>query len=556
MITLKILGGLGNQLFAFACGYSIAKKLNKELILDVADYYNGYTHPYALDALNIPVCRKLTYAHAAEEMLTPAVIPAELKNTFDVIVDESTGVKTREALMNQISKGQNIYLNGYWANHDFFSGYEDDIRLMFTPLKKSDEYSLFLETIRGECSVAVHLRRTDFVVLGNTCSDDYYQAAIAHIQSIHSDAVFYFFSDDIDYAKQKFGNKKHFRYIQLFGGMDANIDEFFCISACNHRILHNGSSFSAWASFLNNSYGKIDVLYTPKDANRPEGFICFDDQQISQLKVNFNPKPRFTIQNNAEARSCIENLLPQGKYQTILDIISELSMDAYSVARSDYIDFLADKAIASAQIGNLITAEQCLHKQAQYSREDENFHANCYVVHKALGKQKTSALHAARCANLTNNVELRNGLDNHFKNDSPEYYLYKTVRYVPKKHFIIVPNSPWFYYIKTPQSMAALLVRMGHSVSYIHPAAVRNIDSSITANQIIDACLRAKSACDSLYSYGLDLYPSIIGKTAAGQIVPFVGPLIEHLSRTASEEAVVLFRNPHVFTDQRDRNYA
>ncbi|MEN6351800.1 MAG: hypothetical protein ABFD08_20740, partial [Syntrophomonas sp.] len=207
-------------------------------------------------------------------------------------------------------------------------------------------------------------------------------------------------------------------------------------------------------------------------------------------------------------------------------------------------------------IGNLITAEQCLHKQAQYSREDENFHANCYVVHKALGKQKTSAIHAARCAKLTKNDELRNGLDNYFINESPEYPLYKTVRNVPKKHFIIVPNSPWFYYIKTPQSMAALLVRMGHSVSYIHPAAVRNIDSAVTAEQIIDACLRAKSACDSLYSYGLDLYPSIICKTAAGQIVPFVGPLIEHLSRTATEEAVVLFRNPHVFTDQRDRNYA
>ncbi len=556
MITLKILGGLGNQLYAFACGYSIAKIMNKELILDVADYYNGYAHPYALDALNIPVCRKLTYPHAAEEMLTPAVIPAELKKTFDVIADESTGIKTREALLNRITKGQNIYMNGYWASHDFFAGNEEDIRRMFAPLKKSDEYSLFLETIRGQCSVAVHMRRTDFVVLGAACSDDYYQAAIAYIQSIHPDAVFYFFSDDIDYAKQKFGNKKHFRYIQIFGGMDANIDEFFCISACNHRILHKGSSFSEWASFLNNSPGKIDVLYTPKDANRPEGFVCLDDQQISQLKANFNPQPRFAVQDNLEARSCIENLLPQSQYQTILDIISEISMDAYSVTRSDYIDFLADKAIASAQINNLISAEQCLHKQAQYSREDENFQANCYVVLKALGKQKISAIHAARCANLTENAELRNGLDNCFMNDSSGYPLYKTVRSVPKKHFIIASNSPWFYYIKSPQSIAALLVKMGHFVSYIYPPSVKDIDSSTKTEQIIDACLKAKSGCDSLYSYGLDLYPSIIGKTQTGQVVPFVEPLIEHLSRSTSDEAVVLFRNPHVVTAQRERKYA
>lgn len=557
MITLKILGGLGNQLYAFACGYSIAKKLNKELILDVADYYNGYAHPYALDALNIPVCRKLTYPHAAEEMLTTTVIPDELKKTFDVIVDESAGIKTRDSLMDQISKGQNIYMNGYWANHDFFSGDEEDIRRMFTPLKKSAEYNLFLETIRGQCSVAVHLRRTDFIVLGAACSDDYYRAAIAYIQSIHPEAVFYFFSDDIDYAKQKFGNKKHFRYIQIFGGMDANIDEFFCISACNHRILHKGSSFSEWASFLNDSPGKIDVLYTPKDAVRPEGFVCFDDLQISQLQARFDPKPRFTIQNNAEARSHIETLLAQGQYQTVLDIISEISMDAYSVTRSDYFDFLADKAVANAQIGNLLAAEQCLHKQAQYSRDDENFHANYYVVLRALEKQKTAAIHAARCANLTKNVELRSRLDNYFMHDdSPEYHLYKTIRNVPQKHFIIAPNTSWFYYIKTPQSIAALLVMMGHSVSYIYPPSVNDIDSTVTIKQIIDACIKAKSSCDSLYSYGFDLYPSILGKTRTGEIVPFVEPLIEHLSQSTSKETVVLFRNPNVVDEPRERKYA
>lgn len=552
MITLKILGGLGNQLSAFACGYSIAKRLNEELVLDVADYYNGYTHSYALDALDIPLCRKLTYTHASENMLTPEVIPVQLKNAFDIILDESDGIKTRDALLNQINKNQNIYLNGYWANFDFFSGDEDDIRLMFTPLRKSDEYRLFLDTIRGQCSVAIHMRRTDFVALGNVCSDDYYRAAITHVQSIHPDAMFYFFSDDIDYAKQIFGNKKHVRYIQIFGGMDANLDEFFCISACNHRILHKGSSFSAWASFLNTSPDKIDVIYAPKDADRRKGFVCLNDQEIRELKVNFDPMPRFAIQNTVEARTYVENLLSQGHNQTVLSIISDISMDAYSVTHSDRIDFLAGKAIASAQIDNLLTAEQCLHKQAQYSREDENFHANYYVVLKALGKEKACAIHGARCANLTKNDDLRSGLDNYFINDSTEYQTYKTIRNVPKKHFIIAPNSPWFYYIKTPQSVAALLARMGHSVSYVMPPVVKNLEDAVTSDQIVNACLNSKSCCDSLYSYGFDLYPSIIVKMAAGQLVSYVQPLIEHLSRTTSDETVVLFRNPHAITDKRE----
>ncbi len=555
MITLKILGGLGNQLSAFACGYSIAKSLKEELVLDVADYYNGYTHSYALDALNIPVCRKLTYTHASEKMLTPDVIPAQLKKTLDIIVDESDGIKTREALMKRINKGQNIYLNGYWGNDDFFSGDEDDIRLMFTPLKKSEGYCLFLDTIRGQCSVAVHMRRTDFVALGNTCSDDYYRAAIAHVQSTYPDAVFYFFSDDIDYAKEHFGNQENFRYIKIFGGMDANLDEFFCISACNHRILHKGSSFSDWASFLNNSPEKIDIIYAPEGSPKPKGFVYLDDEAVRTLNANYNPTPRFDIKNITEAKSFIETLITKGQHGKSLKIINRISLDAYSVKQTDYSDFLEMKAIASVQNDDLPAAEQCLHKQAQYVHDDENFHANCFAVLSALGKKMESAIHAARCASLTQNSELRDKLDQYFMNHPAEHHLYKIVREVPKKHFIIASNSNWFYYIKTSQSIAVLLTKMGHTVSYVNPASVIDIIPGTTLEAIVNASLQKKSSCDSLYSYGFYVYPSFCSKSS-GQMVSFVEPLIEHLSRTQPDEAVVLFRNPHAVIANRQRMYA
>ena len=555
MITLKILGGFGNQLYAFACGYSIAKRFNQELVLDIADYYNGYTHPYALDALNIPVCKKLTYTHALGKMLTPEVIPTQIKDTFDVIADYADGITDQETLLQRIGTHRNIYLNGYWASHDFFSGDEDDIRRMFSPLHKSGEYRLFLETIQGQCSVAVHMRRTDFVLLGNVCSDDYYKAAIVYIQSLHPDAVFYFFSDDIDYARQKFGNQRHFRYIQIFGGMNANLDEFFCISACNHRILHKGSSFSEWASFLSSNPEKTDLVYAPRDAQSPPGFVGLNDRQIADLKENYQTTPRFTIQNNIEARSSIDRMLKQGQYETVLDVIADISMDAYSVTRADCIDYLAGKAIACAQTDQLLAAEQCLHKQAQYARDDENFHGNYYVVLKALGKSRAAAIHAARCANVTQSEALRVDLDQSFIGDSPESRIYRIIRNTSPKHFIVAPNTPWFYYIKTPQSVAAWLARMGHSVSYIMPPSVNDFDPAPSPEQVVGACLKAKSGCDSLYSYGFDIYPSII-TNASGQMVSFVKHLSEHLCRAGSGAAVVLYRNPYLVAGKGQRTYA
>lgn len=67
------------------------------------------------------------------------------------------------------------------------------------------------------------------------------------------------FSDDIQYAKEVFGPSVNYHYVHLLGGMDADLDEFFCISACNGRILTQQSSFSYWATELSQSKNQINI---------------------------------------------------------------------------------------------------------------------------------------------------------------------------------------------------------------------------------------------------------------------------------------------------------
>jgi hypothetical protein len=164
-------------------------------------------------------------------------------------------------------------------------------------------------------------------------------------------------------------------------------------------------------------------------------------------------------------------------------------------------------------------------------------------------------MHAAMCAKLTKHNDLRNYFDDSFIDSPLENDLYVLIRDCPQKHFIIAPNSTWFYYIKTPQSIAVLLSKMGHTVSYILPPVIKDIEPGTSSEQIVNACLEAKFGCDSIYSYGLHSYPSILGNTA-GRTTNYVEALIEHLSRTISREAVVLFRHPQVVPDIRERKYA
>lgn len=53
MITVYIMGGIGNQLFQYAAARRLAHKLNTELKLDTTFYEHDNLRPYALNLFNI-----------------------------------------------------------------------------------------------------------------------------------------------------------------------------------------------------------------------------------------------------------------------------------------------------------------------------------------------------------------------------------------------------------------------------------------------------------------------------------------------------------------------
>lgn len=53
MITVVIKGGLGNQLFQYASAFSLAKRLNQPLALDISFFPSQTLRGYKLDKLAI-----------------------------------------------------------------------------------------------------------------------------------------------------------------------------------------------------------------------------------------------------------------------------------------------------------------------------------------------------------------------------------------------------------------------------------------------------------------------------------------------------------------------
>jgi hypothetical protein len=161
-----------------------------------------------------------------------------------------------------------VHLIGYWQSERYFQHISDIIRRELTPIESPDSKNeRALEKILGSTSVAVHVRRGDYVDNPVTAayhgvpSVKYYTSAMDYIASRVSNAIFYVFSDDLHWASQNLGQLAPVE-LMTADGPDCGFRDIQLMSACKHHILAN-SSFSWWGAWLNTSSNKIVIAPTP-----------------------------------------------------------------------------------------------------------------------------------------------------------------------------------------------------------------------------------------------------------------------------------------------------
>jgi hypothetical protein len=257
MITVKLLGGLGNQMFQYAIGRHLAIKNNDRLILDLTDLLKRndieYTpRNFELDVFNIAYTAK--------------ILPGEFGSIKDRLTLKYLTRKVNENGhkfdSNILSLKGNIYLNGYWQNEKYFNSVEDVIRKNFTLKPSALVNSEFLEKkISSVNSVSVHFRRGDYLT-DPVASDfhgnlalEYYKKAIIKIGESVISPHFFIFSDDINWVKKNFVIEQEHTFVSNDG--NAAVD-MHLMSMCEHNITAN-SSFSWWGAWLNTYPNKIVI---------------------------------------------------------------------------------------------------------------------------------------------------------------------------------------------------------------------------------------------------------------------------------------------------------
>lgn len=253
ILTVRIRGGLGNQLFCYAAAISLSRKNNLLTRVDcstgfIADKFNrGYVlNAFGVDGNGI---KKIYFIFSYFRVIRAFCriyyfvfnIPLQ-RRTFLV---ESWGGD----ILGLCHLNRDIYLDGYWQDSKFLF---QNRQLILHNIKVKKINSNWFKS--PESSVAVHFRRD---AISDVLSVEYYKSAIRLIKSKVCAPHFYVFSDVIINVRDLFLEGE---YTVVNGRHDpTGVSDFQKMTQCNHFIIAN-STFSWWASFLATNKKKVVVM--------------------------------------------------------------------------------------------------------------------------------------------------------------------------------------------------------------------------------------------------------------------------------------------------------
>jgi len=289
MVIVKLMGGLGNQMFQYAAARRLSWCHGTPLKLDLS-FLDGE------QAGNTPRKFELNNFCISAEIASPREVSAmsgksstRLATACSRLFQRAAGyIDYRENFFhfdpNLLTLPDNVYLEGYWQSERYFAEIRDLIRKEFTVKTPLLGRSLEIaDEIQAVNSVSLHVRRGDYVTEEKThgvCDIEYYRKAEDRVAQELGNPEFFVLSDDPVWVASHLRLRHPVRYINHNGSMAH--EDLRLMSLCRHNIIAN-SSFSWWGAWLNDNPGKS--IFAPKEWFRDKSHNTADILPESWIKL-------------------------------------------------------------------------------------------------------------------------------------------------------------------------------------------------------------------------------------------------------------------------------
>ena len=246
MIIVRILGGLGNQMFQYAYAKALQQK-GFDVKIDISKFKKYKLHGgYHLDKYRIDI---------------------EVANSLYTILGKlgiKKSIKEKSLLFNKtlLSLKGKEYVKGYFQTEKYFSEIREIILNQFTLKSEfaSSTNKISKEILSKENSCSLHIRRGDYISdkkansVHGTCDLEYYKEAVKLINKKFNNTSFFIFSDDISWTKENLKIDNAF----FVDHKTIPHEDIYLMSLCKNNITAN-SSFSWWGAWLNKNHDKTVI---------------------------------------------------------------------------------------------------------------------------------------------------------------------------------------------------------------------------------------------------------------------------------------------------------
>jgi hypothetical protein len=246
MFGLKIEGRLGNQMFQYAFALAQQQRLKDDFYIDGYKYF-AWNRYFVLN-------RYFALTHNASLKNLLKKTRFYLAHGFRPPVIDQDHWKTPDWFISQATKSDAVY-KGFFQSGQYFSNVQDTVRKQYEVRPK---YRINIKdfTRNNKETIVVHIRRGDYLHWGSpeigynlSLPDEYYHRCFSQLDTANCNILF--LSDDISYAKEKFGVPG-----ALYSEKNSQITDLQLLMQADHLILSN-SSFSWWGAYLNQQAQKV-----------------------------------------------------------------------------------------------------------------------------------------------------------------------------------------------------------------------------------------------------------------------------------------------------------
>jgi hypothetical protein len=281
MITIQLMGGLGNQLFQIFATIAYAFEHGHQFVFPYSDrllvgrirqtYWHNFLSNLTIFTTKNPICK-----FSNNDL-----------HSFPVIKESGFHYTKIPA----VPANNSISLNGYYQSYKYFEAYQDKIYAMILLSNQQKavktKYAKYLD---GSATISMHFRLGDYKEKQHfhpIMPKTYYEATLTYILNMKYglDApvrILYFCEAEdnaivigvMEYIRSRFSQYSNLEIVKVEDGME-DWQQLLLMSCCNNNIIAN-SSFSWWGAYFNQNADKC-VCYPHIWFGPAMGSVHLDD---------------------------------------------------------------------------------------------------------------------------------------------------------------------------------------------------------------------------------------------------------------------------------------